>query len=166
MIIISSSNRLTTDPNYVSLSPMNDLSTIPIAENVGNATASRPARATEEVESPPEPKIELSVETCGVPIVVDRPSGPVIQCTYDQLRLQLKAHAKARGGINALALSYGVTGQFLGAVISGDKRPGPKLLEGINATEVRLYEIPIVAWNGDEEEEVVRVPSFEDEQVD
>lgn len=56
----------------------------------------------------------------------------------------LRSGAEAAGGVNKLALRLGVSGQYLSMVMSGRKGIGPKILEGLRARKVVMYEIEVM----------------------
>lgn len=65
----------------------------------------------------------------------------VFRFTEDEFRAFLKSLVEKEGFIADFAPKLGVTPQFLGQVISGKRKPGPAILERLNAKAIRLYEI-------------------------
>lgn len=73
------------------------------------------------------------------------PPSSTLQFTEPEFRAFLLQLSKQTGNKAELAPRLGVSAQFLGDVIAGRKRAGPKLLEGLGATMTRVYIVPIEA---------------------
>src|SRR5262245_26378563 len=71
-----------------------------------------------------------------------------VQFTEDRFRYFLESLCNHAGSKSELARRLDVTSQFLSAVISGRKRPGPKLLAKLEAKASTLYTITVEAANG------------------
>jgi len=61
-----------------------------------------------------------------------------------KLRRTLKERGIRRGALAALGREIGVSGQFLGMVLSGRKRPGPKVLGYLGLEARETYHRPKV----------------------
>jgi hypothetical protein len=84
-------------------------------------------------------------EDGGIPGEAQPPS--TLQLTPDQFRAFLQSLANNSGSMAELGRRLDVSGQFVGEVISGRKRPGPKLLEKLGGKVVKttVYEITVEA---------------------
>lgn len=61
----------------------------------------------------------------------------------EQFRARLAQFADATGGKAELARRLGVTGQFIGYVIAGDRKPGKKLLAALGAKRRVMIEFEV-----------------------
>ncbi len=66
-----------------------------------------------------------------------------VQLTEPQFRAFLSTLASQAGSMAELARQLDVTGQFIGEIINGNKRPGAKLLDKLGGKMTRVYEIPL-----------------------
>jgi hypothetical protein len=66
-----------------------------------------------------------------------------VQLTEPQFRAFLQTLASNAGSMAELARRFDVSGQFIGEVISGNKRPGKKLLDKMGGRMMRVYLIPV-----------------------
>ena len=71
-------------------------------------------------------------------------STETVRLTEIQFRACLQSLANQTGSMAELARRLDISGQFIGDVIAGRKRPGPKLLDKFQAKSVRMIELPLV----------------------
>jgi hypothetical protein len=89
------------------------------------------------------------VEGGGTPGPTPEEQGPASPNTHTilltpvQFRALLAQLAIKQGSISILAKRAKVTGQFLGQVIAGQKKPGPNVLGCLGATEELFYRVPV-----------------------
>ena len=60
-----------------------------------------------------------------------------------QFRALLANLSRQAGNMAELAPQLGISAQFLGDLVAGRKRPGPKILGRLGATERRFYEVEV-----------------------
>lgn len=68
-----------------------------------------------------------------------------LQLTEKQFRNLLINLSHQAGSMAELARRLDITGQYMGEIISGKKRPGPKLLRKLSAKAITTYEITVEA---------------------
>jgi hypothetical protein len=67
-----------------------------------------------------------------------------IDLTPEQLREFLRDLQRQKGYIADLAHELGVTPQFLGYCLSGQRNPGKKLLSKLGITYTKVYHVPVI----------------------
>lgn len=85
---------------------------------------------------------QTGIETPKLPLEA---SGRTTLLDFDEFRARLAQFAADTGGKAELARRLGVTGQFIGYVISGDRKPGKKLLAALGARKRTMIEIEVEA---------------------
>jgi hypothetical protein len=66
-----------------------------------------------------------------------------IELNETQFRAFVAQLARQAGGLSELARQLDVTGQHIGALVAGKKRPGPKFLGAIGARAQTIYTVTI-----------------------
>jgi predicted DNA-binding protein YlxM (UPF0122 family) len=72
-------------------------------------------------------------------------TGRTLLLDDKQFRAHLQHWATNLGSMAELARQLDVSGQFVGDLIAGRKRPGKKILEKLNITCKRMYEVRLEA---------------------
>lgn len=95
----------------------------------------------------PSQKDTTAIATGRLPqsaITTDRlPRTETILIDQEQFRTLFADFCRVKGRKAELARRWGVSGQFIGDVIAGKKRPGKKLLAGLDARPVLMIEIAV-----------------------
>ncbi len=66
-----------------------------------------------------------------------------VQINEIQFRSFLATLAENAGSMAELARQIGVSGQFVGDLVSGKKKPGPKVLDKLGVKAMTVYEITL-----------------------
>jgi hypothetical protein len=83
-----------------------------------------------------------NISTSELPLAATKPTALL---DLEQFRARLAQFADATGGKAELARRLGVTGQFIGYVIAGQRKPGQKLLAALGARRRVMIEFEVEA---------------------